>query len=218
MNEMGASEYFALNGWIGNRVPEVHARRAKTLYEALGRAIAQSLVESSDFDLIAMGRPEGPGCYCFANNALRTALKEIADDYPYVVLDNEAGLENLSRRIVQKVNWMVLVTDPSARGLATVARLFDLTREMGTAYEKLAIVVNRLRRADLPSGIEDLRAHTAADLIVGLPDDAELADLAEAGGGVDQLSAANAVVRKIDGFLSQIMEPQRHRYTEKMEV
>jgi CO dehydrogenase maturation factor len=64
--------------------------------------IAESLVESDDFDLIAMGRSEGPGCYCYANNVLKAVLKAMVSRYPYVVLDNEAGLENLSRRIVNK--------------------------------------------------------------------------------------------------------------------
>jgi len=78
--------------------------------------IAESLVEASDFDLISMGRPEGPGCYCYANNVLKNALAQIADNYPYVVLDNEAGLENLSRGIVQSVDLLILVADPSQRG------------------------------------------------------------------------------------------------------
>ena len=69
--------------------------------ELLEMKIAESLVESDNFDLIAMGRSEGPGCYCYANNVLKSVINEISGNYPYIVLDNEAGLENLSRRIVQ---------------------------------------------------------------------------------------------------------------------
>ena len=142
--------------------------------ELLRLKIAQSLVESSDFDLIAMGRPEGPGCYCFANNALRATLAEIADDYPYVVIDNEAGLENLSRRIVRKVDLMIMVADPSRQGLETVRRLFGLAQEMGIKLKKLALVINRLRGDSLPENISRLQAEIGAALVVGLPEDDQL--------------------------------------------
>ena len=65
------------------------------------------MVEAESFDLIAMGRPEGPGCYCYANNVLREVIAQIAENYPYVVLDNEAGLENLSRRILRRVDLLI---------------------------------------------------------------------------------------------------------------
>ncbi len=119
--------------------------------------IAESIVESDDFDLIAMGRSEGPGCYCYANNVLKAVLNEMVNQYPCVVLDNEAGLENLSRRIVNKVNLLIMVTDPTVRGFETVKRLHALAGEMEIAYDRLAIVVNRLRRQELPAGAEDLK-------------------------------------------------------------
>ena len=70
--------------------------------QLLEMKIAESLVEGDDFDLIAMGRPEGPGCYCYANNVLKQAIGTIAENYAYVVIDNEAGLENLSRRMCRR--------------------------------------------------------------------------------------------------------------------
>ena len=118
--------------------------------EVLELKIAESMVETQGFDLIAMGRPEGPGCYCYANNVLREVIAQIAENYPFLVLDNEAGLENLSRRILRRVNLLIMVTDPSKRGLDTVGRLYDLAAEMDVRHERLAIVVNRLRGRDLP--------------------------------------------------------------------
>ncbi len=171
--------------------------------ELLRVKIAQSLVESEDFDLIAMGRSEGPGCYCFANNALRTTLAEIADDYPCVVMDNEAGLENLSRRIVRKVDLMIMVADPSRQGLETVRRLFGLATEMGIKLKKLALVINRLRGDDLPPEAARLQAETGACLVLGLPENAELSRLAEQGLSLRQLSAANPVVAGLDRLLSE---------------
>ena len=172
--------------------------------ELLEMKIAECLVEADDFDLIAMGRPEGPGCYCYANNVLKSVLTEISSHYPYVVLDNEAGLENLSRRIIQKVNTLVMVTDPSQRGLETVARLHTLAKEMELKYDNLAIIVNRLRRDTLPEYVSKLQESTHADFVIGLPEDAELAEFAENGQSIKSLSTRNPVIEKIDGFLKSL--------------
>ena len=172
--------------------------------EVLELKIAESLVEAEDFDLIAMGRPEGPGCYCYANNVLKQALAQITHPYPDVVLDNEAGLENLSRRIVQRVDLLVLVADPSRRGLETVERLHALAHEMEIAYGKLAIVINRMRR-EVPEGFfDELTASLGADYILTLPDDEGLARLAEEGGRMADLPEDNPVSQRIDRFLEAL--------------
>jgi CO dehydrogenase maturation factor len=166
--------------------------------------IAESLVEDRDFDLIAMGRSEGPGCYCYANNVLKAVLQEMVGQYPYVVLDNEAGLENLSRRIIQKVSLLVMVTDPAARGFETVKRLHALAGEMEIAYDRLAIIINRLRRPELPPGAEELRLATGADLIVGLPDDEDIYAIAEKSGNMRQLPADHPLFMGLDQVLGLI--------------
>lgn len=172
--------------------------------ELLEMKIAECLVEADDFDLIAMGRPEGPGCYCYANNVLKSVLGEISTHYPFVVLDNEAGLENLSRRIVQTTDLLVMVTDPSRQGLETLRRLHALAKEMGLEYRKLAIIINRLRRDQLPASVTELQEVTGADLVLGLPDDEELAELAENGTNIRELPEGNAVIQRLDGFLTDI--------------
>ncbi len=175
--------------------------------ELLNLKIAESLVEGDDFDLIAMGRPEGPGCYCYANNVLRETIREIASNYPYVVIDNEAGLENLSRRIVRKVDLLVLTADPSKRGLETVKRLFDLAGEMEVQYGKLAVVVNRVREKENGGHsppCEEIRMYTKADYVVTLPDNPELARFDENGSCLLELPAENEVVRRVDEFLDKI--------------
>lgn len=161
--------------------------------QLLEMKIAESLVESDNFDLIAMGRSEGAGCYCYANNVLKNAINEIAGNYPYIVLDNEAGLENLSRRIVQNVDLMVMVTDPSSRGLKTVSRLHEMTKEMEVVYDKLVIIINRLRKDQLPPLAEELKEQLGADLVLGLPDSHELLELAEEGRSLMELSDDSSV-------------------------
>ena len=166
--------------------------------------IAESLVESDYFDLIAMGRSEGPGCYCYANNVLKAVLKAMVSRYPYVVLDNEAGLENLSRRIVNKVSLLVMVTDPSIRGFETVRRLHKLSGEMEIVYDKLVIVVNRFRRQELPGESEALKAATGADIIVGLPEDEDILAISETNGNLRHLSPDNPVFTGLDRMLEMI--------------
>lgn len=169
--------------------------------------IAESLVEAEGFDLIAMGRPEGAGCYCYANNVLKSVIAEISGQYPYVVLDNEAGLENLSRRIVQKVNMLVLVSDASNAGMETLTRLHMLAQEMQIKYDRLLLVVNRIRSGKLPQKAEDIRLQTGADGLIGLPDDAEVAALAEAGSPMIELGNDNPVVVKIDELVKSLLPP-----------
>jgi len=176
--------------------------------ELLEFKIAESLVESENFDLIAMGRPEGPGCYCYANNVLKQVIGVIADSYPFVVIDNEAGLENLSRRIVQEVDLMVMVADPSMRGLDTLERLYELAGEMGIKYNKLILVVNRMRHKHIPEKLKDLENKSGANMVLLLPDDDEIASVAEKGESIFTVSDKNSVLKKIEDLLL-LMVPKK---------
>jgi CO dehydrogenase maturation factor len=164
--------------------------------ELLRIKLEQALVEAKGFDLIAMGRPEGEGCYCYANNILKNIIVEISSQYPYVVLDNEAGLENLSRRIVQKVDLLVLTSDASNAGLQTLLRLHELACEMALSYGRLALVINRLRDGKLPGRITEIRDKTEADIVIGLPDDGEVAAFAETSKSFLEISDSNPVYIK----------------------
>jgi CO dehydrogenase maturation factor len=172
--------------------------------ELLELRIAESLVEAESFDLIAMGRSEGPGCYCYANNVLKQAIAQIAESYPYIVIDNEAGLENLSRRIVRAADLLVMVADPSQRGLDTVGRLYDLAVEMDIRYERLAIIVNRVRSGGLPAAAAVLKERTRADFLLALPEDGRLAELGERGERLAGLPAGHPVVEQLDRVLAEL--------------
>ena len=106
--------------------------------------INESLVEETAFDLLAMGRPEGPGCYCAANNILRGSVDRLADAYDYIVIDNEAGLEHLSRRTTRDVDLLLIVSDPSLRGLIAAGRVAELIDELKTSVGETYLIVNRV--------------------------------------------------------------------------
>ncbi|MFH1131232.1 MAG: AAA family ATPase [Pseudomonadota bacterium] len=172
--------------------------------ELLELKIAESLVESDDFDLIAMGRPEGPGCYCYANNVLKETLSQISSHYPYVVLDNEAGLENLSRRIVQKVDLLVMVSDPSRRSLDTLDRLYKLAQEMGVSYERLAVIINRLHSDVIPEWASELEVTAKADFVFKFLEDPCLAEHVQRDPCLKNLPEKNRVLDAVDALLDKI--------------
>ena len=168
--------------------------------ELLELKIQQSLIETERFDLLAMGRPEGPGCYCYANNVLGSAVRRLAGKYSSVVIDNEAGLENLSRRIVRRADVLLFVADASARGLTTARRLFDLAAEMGVDAGTRGVVVNRVREqlpglpaADRLDLAHRLFKNTGVEVIGSLPEDIELGARDAAGEPIWTLPAENPV-------------------------
>jgi CO dehydrogenase maturation factor len=175
-------------------------------HQLLELKITESLVEADDFDLVAMGRPEGPGCYCYANNVMKSVLAELASQYPYVVLDNEAGLENLSRRLVQNVDLLIIVTDPSKKGFETVQRLYELSCEMKIVYKQLAVIINRIRNSISQERINNLKSIVEADFIISLPDEQEIVRLSENGNSMFGISEQNSLVERIDSFLKESLQ------------
>jgi CO dehydrogenase maturation factor len=122
-------------------------RQAKGMSKAafIEAGVARALEEGNGFDLLAMGRPEGPGCYCAANTLLSKYLDQLAGNYPWVVIDNEAGLEHISRLVTRRLDVMLVVSDASRRGLRAAARIRDLAREVGLNVGRMSLLVNRVR-------------------------------------------------------------------------
>ena len=105
----------------------------------------QALVETKDVDLIVMGRPEGPGCYCAANNLLSRCIDRLMGYYPYLVIDNEAGMEHFSRLTTKDIDLLFVVSDPSRRGMLSARRICDLVEELGIRVGRRFLMINRYR-------------------------------------------------------------------------
>lgn len=167
----------------------------------LDMRIRESLVEGIGFDLIAMGRPEGPGCYCYANEMLRNVLDRLAKAYRAVVIDCEAGLEHMSRRTTGDVDLLILLSDPSVRGIQTARRALDLMREVRTRPGEAILVINKV-----PGELEESLAQTAAELDLQiracLPLDPEVAALDAAGRPLTELSEESPLRRAVGQLLS----------------
>ncbi|MCL5023179.1 MAG: AAA family ATPase [Nitrospirae bacterium] len=110
--------------------------------------VQQSVIESEGVDLLVMGRPEGPGCYCAANNIIRKYTDKLAETYPYVVIDNEAGMEHLSRRTTHRVDLLLIVSDPTVKGLHTAKRINELVDELALDIDKRVLIINRVSESD----------------------------------------------------------------------
>lgn len=106
--------------------------------------VQESIGEGADFDLLVMGRPEGPGCYCYINSVLRNVINDVARAYDFLVIDNAAGMEHISRRTENVMDRMVLVSDYSVIGMRSCARLYALAKEMRIKVGKFFLVVNKL--------------------------------------------------------------------------
>jgi len=108
--------------------------------------LEQAVVEAKDFDLIVMGRPEGAGCYCAANTLLTNSLDRLIKNYAYVVMDNEAGMEHISRLTTNDINLLLVISDPTRRGIQAASRIFQLTDDLGLKIEKKSLIVNQAKK------------------------------------------------------------------------
>ena len=112
--------------------------------------VQEALIENRGFDLIAMGRPEGPGCYCAANTLARKCLDLLTGNYRYIVIDNEAGMEHFSRLTTRDVDLLFIVSDSSRRSILTAARIRDLIHDLDLRIVREVLVVNRAQ-GELPA-------------------------------------------------------------------
>lgn len=138
--------------------------------DVLDMKIREALVESANIDLLAMGRPEGPGCYCAANHMLRLTIDRLAKNYDYTVIDSEAGMEHISRQTTRDVDILLIVSDVTMRGIMAAARMKDLIKEMRTKVGKIGLVVNRSKNS-LPPEIQKAIEEHKLELIAVIPED-----------------------------------------------
>lgn len=184
-----------------NRADDMPAGVSKQ--EAVMYQLRLAMAEGEKFDLVTMGRQEGRGCYCYINNLLRTFLDGVMDDYRYVVIDNEAGMEHLSRRTCQRMDVLMVVSDPTAVGLTTARRILELAKEMGIEFSHSILVISRVR-GEVPEVLRDSIESAGFESWTVLPHDDEVDRLAQEGrpltelaGGSEAAAAVRDIVRKM---------------------
>jgi CO dehydrogenase maturation factor len=118
--------------------------------------IQQAVTEAKGFDLLTMGRPEGPDCYCAVNNFLRKFLDELSSGYEYVVVDNEAGMEHLSRRTTNNVDLLCIIAESTPLGAVTAQRISELTAKLPIVVKQSGVIWNRTENAKQAAGVKSL--------------------------------------------------------------
>ena len=173
-------------------------------HEYLDYEIRSSLSEGVQFDLIAMGRSEGPGCYCAVNHNLRDVVDSISKNYRYVVIDNEAGMEHLSRRTTRDVDHMLIVTDPTQRGLVAAQRIAELRNELDIRVENAYLIVNRLN-GEMPPALDQAIQQLPISLLGVVPSDNDLMDFEFSGRPLVELGDDSAVFRSVAEMIAKII-------------
>jgi len=139
----------------------------------LNREIFMALEEGERVDLLAMGRPEGQGCYCAVNHLLRQVVDELEVGYDYVVIDNEAGMEHISRRTTKGVDLLIIVTDPTIRGMKAASSIAQMASEVDVDVRRMGLIVNRVQ-GDLPEPLRDAIEALGVEVLAMVPADAQI--------------------------------------------
>jgi CO dehydrogenase maturation factor len=178
IREHGSSPEGSPSGGIG---------RARVIHDEIQRAVA----EADGFDLVTMGRPEGPRCYCYVNTLLRRSLDELSKNYAAVVLDNEAGMEHLSRRTTNDVDFLIVVMDPTLPALRAAQRILSLSRELPVRIGRRMVLVNRVGPGGAGERIDGQLARLDVQRLADVPQDDDLQRAGAMGQNVFCLSEQN---------------------------
>jgi CO dehydrogenase maturation factor len=182
------------------RRTDASARTAEQLFE---QHVMEAIVEEKDFDLLVMGRGEGEGCYCAVNHLLRGIIDTQARNYPTVVIDSEAGLEHISRRTARDVDVMLVVTDPTTKGIGTARRVSELARELKVQFGRLLVLVNKVTATTQPL-MEDYLRQEGLEPIGFLPFDPVVAENDARGKPVWEIHEDQPVLRAAEKIFSRL--------------
>jgi CO dehydrogenase maturation factor len=168
--------------------------------------VQEAIVESRGFDLVVMGRPEGAGCYCAANTLLTAFLEKLIDNYKYVVIDNEAGMEHISRLTTNNIDLLIAVSDPTRRGIQAASRIIDLTNELALNINRKCLIVNQTRPGQEESILQAVKDYKL-DLIGTIPEDHQVHEFDLKGRPTVQLGsdslAISAAYRIFEGLFGK---------------
>lgn len=164
----------------------------------------EALMEGKGADLLVMGRKEGPGCYCYPNTLLRRFVDRLMPNYRYIVIDNEAGMEHLSRRTTDKVDVLLVVTDPSVKGARTAGALRQVAEELELAIGRIGLVVGRWQGAEDPA-FEEALAGTGLEVEGRIPYDEALFRIDLAGKSVMELPDDSLAAAAVEEMMNRLL-------------
>jgi CO dehydrogenase maturation factor len=173
-------------------------------FDYLDYQIEYALVESPSVDLLAMGRPEGPGCYCAVNHILRDIIDRLGRSYDFMIIDNEAGLEHLSRRTTRDVDVLLVVTDPTMRGVIAAQRVIEISRELDVNVAQSFLIVNRVM-GDLPPKLQSTVDEIGVPLAGMVPYDLEMTELDAEGKALMELGVETPLYQSVEEICRRVL-------------
>jgi CO dehydrogenase maturation factor len=166
--------------------------------------IRSSVAEGEKVDLIAMGRSEGPGCYCAVNHNLREVIDAISKNYNYVVIDNEAGMEHLSRRTTRDVQHLLIVSDPSQRGIVAAERIASFRNDLEINIENAYLILNRMV-GEIPTPLQERIDMLDIPLIGIIPANTELTNFEFSARPLIEVDGDNPVYQAVGEIIRSIL-------------
>lgn len=166
--------------------------------------LSEVIVEEKGYDFLSMGRGEGPGCYCYVNSVLRTIMDSLEREYPYVLMDNAAGMEHLSRRTTRDADLLLIVSDHSRKGIQSALRIADLAKELELDIKRMGIVINRAPggKAD-PRLLEEVEAK-GMEVLGVIPEDERISLFDMEGRSVLDLPEEDPAVEAVRDILKAV--------------
>lgn len=172
--------------------------------EYLDYQVRSSLSEGERFDMIAMGRGERQGCYCAVNHNLREVIDAISKNYRYIVIDNEAGMEHLSRRTTRDVQHLLVVSDPTQRGIVAAGRIAEFRKELDIRIENTHLIINRLN-GTLPAGLQSVIDTMDIPLLGIVPIDERIPEFEFSGRPLIELPSESELFKGVAALLDKIL-------------
>ncbi len=176
--------------------------RSRLVEDEIQRAIS----EGTGFDVITMGRPEGPRCYCYVNHLLRRSLDDLARSYQAVVIDNEAGMEHLSRRTTNDVDFLMAVANPTLPSLRAVERIAELARSLPIRIGQQVMVINRAGEANVHPQVEEKMKQLGLKCLAEIPNDPLIEEAGTSGQSVFEVTESCSAYRAIKSMISRLAE------------
>ncbi len=167
--------------------------------------VQESVNEGEGFDLLVMGTPEGQGCYCAANTLCKKYIDVLLDNYDYIVIDNEAGMEHMSRLLTKDIDYFFMISDPSRRGLLTIKRIKELAETLKLNIKNFIIIVNRVK-GEIPQATKDFLEREGITPNIYIEEDEKISELDMAGEPTYKLPDDSVSLIKMNSLLKNFLK------------
>lgn len=169
--------------------------------------VQQALVENNGFDLVVMGRPEGTGCYCHANTLLSKYMDKLCGNYKAVVMDNEAGMEHMSRLVSSRADVLLIISDPTKRGIDAAKRIAQLSRELNLDIKNIYVIVNRVADGQIPPSLKKNIEDAGLEVAGWVPQDEMISQFDSQGRPTVELADDAKAVTALESIFEKVILP-----------